>query len=294
MLLLVFAPEENKASHHSVALRKHGGVTSTESSSRRSCPLVRKLGSMKKSVYHQSVVSVPVRTAVSSSEDASKRPEIALNAASDQSSTNGPFLLPFPLAWSQENITIRDLNASWMACLGSLCGRMRDSSVSTEAEVGETRHQLRADQQPAPFDSDPQRHAAESPTSAGSNHHNQGTPSDQSEPDVNPNDHCPSPTAAGTASVEDVTVPFRSARTALGRGAGVLAQESNFSCRAQIEAPATVPIQDVRENAAEVARLSLDRTLVRVGARVPWGPRHRGRFAKVHLWRKRTECYRSA
>lgn len=156
---------------------------------------------------------------------------------------------------------------------------MRDSSASREATVvDKTLHQL-----PTSLDDSLQQPEAELPTSAVSND-NLDTPADESEPNANTNGQCPSPTATGTASVADVTVPFPSARKTFGHGTSKHTQETNPSCRAQIEAP-TVRIRNVREDAAEVVRLSLDRTLMRVGARVPWGPRYRGRFAKVNVYR---------
>lgn len=59
-------------------------------------------------------------------------------------------------------------------------------------------------------------------------------------------------------------------------------QDCNHFCPAEMET-FTIAGSNERKHGDNFARLSLNRMLLRVGARVPWGRQHRGRFAKVPL-----------
>lgn len=66
---------------------------------------------------------------------------------------------------------------------------------------------------------------------------------------------------------------------------GKFEEDCNHRCRANIET-FTIAGSNERKHGHDFSRLSLNRMLLRVGARVPWGRQHRGRFAKVLLCRQ--------
>lgn len=200
----------------------------------------------------------------------------------------------------QEDRTIRELEAHWKKCLDSLSRRARTTRAaylqvapSVTVDAGSGRHRLgRAGSLPNEEEGHSEKTGVPEsrPTTFGA----------ASAPSVKLPDHLDVPNAllvstgsgegrrssriAAAASVvaeEFVGLLLYGGKPPIAAGGTTVARASNTSCRRHFEDLPRVPSTTACDSGAAEARVWLDRTLLKVGARVPWGRRHRGRFAKV-------------
>lgn len=210
----------------------------------------------------------------------------------------------------QEDRTIRELETHWKKCLDSLSRRVRTTRAAylqvapiVTVEAGSGRHRLgRAGGLPNKEEGHSEKTGVPEsrPTTLGA----------ASAPSVKQPDHLDVPNAllvntgsgegrrssriaaaaANVVAKEFVGRLLYGGKPPIATGGTTVARASDTSCRRHFKDSPGVSSTTACDSGAAEARVWLDRTLLKVGARVPWGRRHRGRFAKVscaHLRRGR-------
>lgn len=187
-----------------------------------------------------------------------------------------PFRRDFHLI-QDDMATVRELEGKWAACLDSLCGRLRTASRMADGagKIPSTSTALRPNFHSHDWDPGDE-FKREWKWLAGASR-------EPSLPTGSPGSAATSsPKAMGPTSTMS-SLEFRAGMTCRGRPAAgtpdqarriALTEHEQTASRTQ--ATASANMQRTTE-----ASIRFDRSLLRVGARVPWGPPHKGRFVKV-------------